>query len=775
VTVAEGRSAAGGGGAERVGFRPRQELAALGILALVPLLKFLTVTLGTGVFSGGDHAWINLPLKAVTRSAFAQGAIPLWNKALSCGTPHLAQGEAGVFYPGNLLIYTPIDLLRAYGWTMLGHIVVLGWATYALIRSYRCRPHVAAIFAGLMMLAPYVLYNLPTSNVLQAFWSIPVVFLCGEWARRGSPLTAGVAGGLVLGQQLLLGRPAILVYVWLTLGVVAAVQIALAERPWRITARMATFAGIALALGVGIAAVQLAPTLEFLPMSSRGGGLESDFTEAGGWLRVTRLFALFLFPTFPVDPGRYAAYHTSNPYLGIVPLALMVLALAGVGRRRGRVLPLAVGAVFSLALAIGPGVPVVRALWSLPPLSLLRYPGRALPVFLCLGFLLAALAWESLVHEGRRPGRTRLVLVSVLIASGLVAFAIQAGDVVSPALAATQLAIQLVPIAVVGAWPALRARRKAWDLALVSCCLLQAAPLFFFYGEFVQSRAEFVEALSPLSPVGQSPPRERGVVVGGMQPFGSQRLNPPTLGNGATLAGARVINEFNQFTWGPWRTFMRRTLHRYGTGREPLPPSPALCDLLGIRWLYSHSSRTFEDSAWAPVGGDGTMTLWRRKVGVGNASFADRLVRRAQPDVEEMVDLVREGAIDFRTTVLLDDPEAPEPDRGARPVTAHVREDASGPNVFRFEIDASTPGYLLVRDHDAPGWSARVDDVAVPHYRANGWFKAVWVPEGRHQVVLVYRPRSFTVGATASLVACGAAIVLFGACVGLRRRRGLFP
>ena len=108
-------------------------------------------------------------------------------------------------------------------------------------------------------------------------------------------------------------------------------------------------------------------------------------------------------------------------------------------------------------------------------------------------------------------------------------------------------------------------------------------------------------------------------------------------------------------------------------------------------------------------------------------------------------------------------------------MTARVREEASGPNVFRFDVDTSSAGYLVVRDHDAAGWSARVDDVAVAHYRANGWFKAVWVPEGRHRVELAYRPGSFTLGAMTSLVGCGAAIALLGTCFGLRRRRGLFP
>jgi hypothetical protein len=754
--------------------RFRQDAVALVLLALVPLVKFASVAIGTGVFSGGDHAWINIPMKAVTRAAFEQGAVPLWNKALSCGTPHLAQGEAGVFYAGNLLIYAPIDLLRAYGWTILAHVIALGWATYGWIRSYRCRPHVAALFAALMMLSPYVLFNMPTSNLVQAFWSIPVVFLCGEWARRGSPLSAGVVGGLVLGQQLLLGRPAILVYVWMTWAVVAVAQAVTSDRPWRVARRTAIFGLIAAALGVGIAAVQLVPTLEFLPMSSRGGALESDFTGAGGWLSVTRLFSLFLFPTFPEDPGRYAAYHASNPYLGVVPLALVLLALTGIGGRRGRMVPLGAGALVSLVLAIGPGMPVIRALWSVPPFSLLRYPGRALPVFLCLGFLLAALAWEALLREGRRP-RRRLIVVAVVLAAGLLAFVLEAADVVSPVVAAGQLAVQLAPFAVVVAWPAVRARRRAWEVALVASLVVQAAPLFVYYGEFVQPRREFVDALSPLAPVRDAPPGERGVAVGGMLPFGSQQVNPPSLGNGATLAGARVINEYNQFTWGEWKTFMRRTLHRHGTGREAPPPSSALSDLLGVRWLYYHASRTFDDPAWTVAGGDGAMTLWQRTAGVGSASFASRVVRRARPDVEEMVGLVGDGTIDFETTVLLDEADATAPEPAVEAIAARIREEASGPNGFRFRVEAPAAGYLVVRDHDAPGWSARVDGVTVRHFRANAWFKAVLVPEGSHRVELLYRPRSFTVGATASVMACVVALAMIGACVWLRRSRGVFP
>ena len=165
----------------------RTEAVVLAALAAVPLLKFFGVTLGVAVLSGGDHSWINLPLKEVTRQAFAAGSVPLWNDALSCGTPHLAQGEAGVFYPGNLLLYTPLDLLRAYGWTILAHVVALSWASYALLRCYGCHLGVAATFATLLSISPHVLFNLPTSNVIQTLWFVPAILLVWEWARRASP------------------------------------------------------------------------------------------------------------------------------------------------------------------------------------------------------------------------------------------------------------------------------------------------------------------------------------------------------------------------------------------------------------------------------------------------------------------------------------------------------------------------------------------------------------------------------------------------------------
>jgi uncharacterized membrane protein YfhO len=53
-----------------------------------------------------------------------------------------------------------------------------------------------------------------------------------------------------------------------------------------------------------------------------------------------------------------------------------------------------------------------------------------------------------------------------------------------------------------------------------------------------------------------------------------------------------------------------------------------------------------------------------------------------------------------------------------------------------------------------------LDGQAVPIYAADGIFRAVWVPAGRHTLVFSYAPRSFTAGALVSLAAWAGVLAL---------------
>ena len=90
------------------------------------------------------------------------------------------------------------------------------------------------------------------------------------------------------------------------------------------------------------------------------------------------------------------------------------------------------------------------------------------------------------------------------------------------------------------------------------------------------------------------------------------------------------------------------------------------------------------------------------------------------------------------------------------------------------DVDASGDGYLVVADAlQQPGWSARLDGHPVDLVDADHAMVAVHVPQGKHQVVLSYRPPGQRTGAGISVVAVG--VVLSLVWWDLRRRRRTEP
>jgi hypothetical protein len=75
-------------------------------------------------------------------------------------------------------------------------------------------------------------------------------------------------------------------------------------------------------------------------------------------------------------------------------------------------------------------------------------------------------------------------------------------------------------------------------------------------------------------------------------------------------------------------------------------------------------------------------------------------------------------------------------------------------------VEARAGGWLVLTDAWYPGWQATLDGESVPLLRANGAFRAVRVPEGRHSVAFTYRPRCIKWGAALSLLGVAVSVAL---------------
>jgi hypothetical protein len=98
--------------------------------------------------------------------------------------------------------------------------------------------------------------------------------------------------------------------------------------------------------------------------------------------------------------------------------------------------------------------------------------------------------------------------------------------------------------------------------------------------------------------------------------------------------------------------------------------------------------------------------------------------------------------------------------------TVHVAE-LFGDRV-RLEAELDAPGVVVLVDAWDPGWRAWIDGVPTEVLRANGAFRAVRVPAGRHVVEMRYRP--WPVLAGLSLSAAGLLVLVIGAGCLVRRR-----
>jgi hypothetical protein len=193
------------------------------------------------------------------RRELRAGRVPLWNPYVGCGAPHLANGQSAVFDPFHAIAYLG-RLPDAHAWMAAARLWVAGIGMFLLARYWGLRPW-GRWFAGLVypfsgFLVGWLLY--PVTSVAAWFpWTL--------WASDrvlDRPRRARVALMCLIVGCCLLGG-----HVQTSAHVLLAAGLNLLWR-WRSIGRRPLWGWMAgLAIGVGIAAVQIIPLGDYLTKS----------------------------------------------------------------------------------------------------------------------------------------------------------------------------------------------------------------------------------------------------------------------------------------------------------------------------------------------------------------------------------------------------------------------------------------------------------------------------------------------------------------------------
>jgi hypothetical protein len=331
--------------------------------------------------------------RAYLAESLRHGHFPLWNPFTYAGQPFLGGFESAVLYPPSLLfLCLPLD--RALNFSILLHLVILGWGTERWASLRGLNPWAAGLAGFFVMpftgaVYPHI-YAGHLSNICTMAWA-PWIFLGLEmwiWKKNRQGLFLASAA---ICLQILAGHVQYLFYTAVAAGIQSLVLSA-AEPSARRRAIPAV-AGCYLA-AIALGAAQLLPGLAASGECVRQRKLDYGFAAMFGF--PPENFLTIIAPGFfgnlgtPTYWGRCFLWEMSL-FIGAVGPLFILIALCGIGRiRRGVILDLLIAGSL-LLLALGVHTPVFDLLYRFAP-GFDRFRGWSKFVFPATLFLVLVVA-----------------------------------------------------------------------------------------------------------------------------------------------------------------------------------------------------------------------------------------------------------------------------------------------------------------------------------------------------------------------------------------------
>ncbi len=727
-----------------------------------------------------DLIFYYIPMLQQATERMRAGDLPLWNPHQCCGVPFLATAQVGVFYPPTwLALVLPTTL--AVQVLMFGQVFLAGLFAALFYRSLD-RGWFASAIGGLLLIFTCVLGQIYwPSQVATLVW-MPFLFWTAErfiQSRRWYwwlLFTFGVA------LQALAGFPQFMVYTFYLLGPYVLVRLICAARaqgagqadaPTASSHRRWALAtgGLLLAacvLATGLAAIQMVPTFELARNTARSGPLTEQAvhyleSERGRYLTLRGFFANMFNPrakmiTFDFPDG--------SGYLGtITPLLACLGLLFGWRDHRIRLFAVAVGVSFLLAFGYSDGSAwAYRIFARLPTGNMFRTPSRLLLITYFSAITLGVFGLDR-VATGLRElrGRLWLRIAVVVLAVGLAMAAQSVSDDLGLRMAGA--AVVLVCMAyLMGERPALLGTVRALILVVLVVDLAGAtAP----YGSLRDIPVEWGQwhhwgGVSPIRPE----ERDRAVRDAGLSRVALPGLRPTKVIE--PPARYYAVTEYEPLLPDRWCWANRSMGGEPGFVMCMIDPVKysGFYDMAGVTYLFRTqisdlARQRMGPHQWeihhrvpGPAPAGMSSTLEHRTTALPRAYLVGRY--ELCPPEQALTRFMR-ADFDYQHAVLLEAPvDMPQAPAGTARQNVDVVSYAPERVVLRAEADG--PRLLVLTDTYFPGWRATLDGLPIPILRANYLFRAVVLPPGRHEVIFAYAPRSFTAGA--SLTVLSALLIL---------------
>jgi len=718
-----------------------------------------------------DVASYIYPIQSLAVKILKQGEIPLWNPYILAGTPLFANFQSAAFSP-TIFVYFLFDKLTAWSAQIILQHIFAALFTYLLLRRWKVSKAGSILGAIIFAFSGFnLIWSQWNGHVLAAALIPLVLFFADRFLEKGRFIDgAGIT--ISLSAQILSGYPQIVFYSLLAI-LILWLSKSLDEKRW-------LFKGIFLFifsfLSFGLSAPQILAGAELLSRSQR---IVEQTTFEWAFLPWNKIIT-FLAPDFFGNPAtqNYWSnwdYFSNVGFVGVVAFTLTLFSTPLIKKRKEVVFCFLI-IVVSLLLSFP--TPISIYLWKsgVPGFNAVA-AHRALVLFNLSIALLAGIGNDR-IREKFKPKYLIFLLLPlfILFTYWIYIFTFRGSIINGTPVFQVGARNLILPTTIFFATSAIilfRMIRKTYIFVFVLLlCLIE---IFYFGWKYTPFSPRHI--VFPTTPVleflmnQEKPFRVTGnkvIPINMRVPFGLESLE----GYDAVypLRTAKFISFLNSERPGAG------PMLRYGIVDNDISK---LLDLVNTKYYLTHKldqrgpapsgdiPEKFKTSRFKLVFEDKSVAVLESESVLPRAFMVydwetikeDEKIIRALLDPDFPID----------SKIILEEDIAIKKTKGHYSLNEAVYEKYGNQESI-IKVDARGDGLLFVSDTYYPGWKAYVDGKESRIYRANYAFRAVFIPEGEHEVRFVYRPDSFFNGLKISGLSA-LSLIMLGFVLGRRKPR----
>jgi hypothetical protein len=705
----------------------------------------------TSVADVGDLVTSFYPYRAIAADTVRRGEIPLWNPHFLSGAPFVANTQSAVFYPLNVLFYV-LPLTTAWSLSFALRTFLTMVFTAMFVRSIGASVAGSVVSAVLFAFCGFMTVWQGQAMGDAAIW-LPLV--CFAIVRLKAVPSARWTAVLAfsLSMPVLAGHPETAMHIAITAACLA-LWIALPVPELRF---VVCFAGAGI-LAIGLAAIQIVPTVEWL------GLINHAFTIS--WPVLQPWHALGLVSRDIVGSPNTFGLHIPEQASYLAMMTFVATPLAFFHRSRRLAGFLALLAIVSLSVAYGVGpfywigqrLPLLKALKNHRLIFLVSFAGSVLA-----GLGISAMETMAVHETSTKRHRVGLLMLIGVITAGALIYVLRlvTYDMTEwlryPRMSALFLLASAIPLLL--RWLGwLNGSIFRYVVLLITCA--DALTFSFGYLPYVRPSDIFphVELFDRL-PKPQVEPF-RLAPIGGV--YGN---NFESIYGMDSVAGYEMcLRRLKEFVGGLSSDHMSAVLL---LADPVLAEKDRRLDMLNARYVIV--------SQWDPlcprfaqqperfrfVFSAGDSDVYENLHALPAAFLVPSSRSEFIKDSAPILKRLQDTSFDPLRSVVLERPLSlgPQstPSSGSR---SDVQWETRKSDEIMLNVDAATPSVLVLSQSFYPGWTAYVDGRRTEVFPANYVLTGIQVASGQHQVKFEFESPAFRIGLWISLTAVAVCFTL---------------